>query len=279
MCSEKAREFRNLHILLNNIMHYIVYKTINLINQKYYIGCHKTKKLDDGYLGSGKILLRAVEKNGKNNFQREILCVCESEEDMYAKEKELVTEDIVNDSKSYNLKIGGESNFYYINKNGLNHKSDQHLKHSKKLVDDPIYRKKWIDKIKKINSMNGKQFKKGDTPFNTGLIFITNIRTKERKCISPNLLNSFIKTGDWIKGNKFQNRKDIIKYTLFIINDGVEYTKTIQEWVDYGFKRQLIYDIRHDNNKNRIYKCRNGISFKYLKCISEKGVILYAENK
>ena len=88
-------------------MFYIIYKTINLLDNKYYIGCHQTKELDDGYLGSGKYLKRAISKHGKEKFVREILYICETKEEMFNKERELVNADFVKDLATYNFKIGG----------------------------------------------------------------------------------------------------------------------------------------------------------------------------
>lgn len=91
--------------------YYIIYKTTCIVNQKYYIGCHKTNNLDDGYIGSGTIFKQAVKKFGKENFVREILFELSSEEEMFKKEMEIVSEDIVNDPESYNLVVGGSGGF------------------------------------------------------------------------------------------------------------------------------------------------------------------------
>lgn len=61
---------------------YILYKTTNLINGKTYIGIHKTNNLEDGYLGSGFSLIKAVKKYGKNNFKREVLEFCNSYDEL-----------------------------------------------------------------------------------------------------------------------------------------------------------------------------------------------------
>jgi hypothetical protein len=50
-----------------------VYITTNLINGKQYIGDHSTNNLNDNYLGSGKLLIKAFKKYKKINFKREIL--------------------------------------------------------------------------------------------------------------------------------------------------------------------------------------------------------------
>jgi len=115
-------------------MFYTIYKITNLINNKYYIGKHQTKKLDDEYLGSGKLIKRAIIKYGLCNFTKEILYVFETEEEMNAKEKELV----VICEQSYNLCDGGNGGFSYINREKINNsnknKEEINEKISKSLI-------------------------------------------------------------------------------------------------------------------------------------------------
>lgn len=54
-------------------MNHLVYQTTNKLNNKIYIGVHSTKNINDGYLGSGTALKKAVKKYGKQNFKRIIL--------------------------------------------------------------------------------------------------------------------------------------------------------------------------------------------------------------
>lgn len=96
-------------------MKYIIYKTTCLVNNMKYIGWHSTNNLNDGYLGSGKYLLRAIDKYGKEKFKREILHVFDNKDESFLKELELVNEEWVQRKDTYNLKIGGEGGWDYIN--------------------------------------------------------------------------------------------------------------------------------------------------------------------
>lgn len=96
-----------------------MYKTTNLTNGKYYIGKHQTEDLDDGYLGSGKLIKRAIAKYGIENFKKELLFVFDNEQEMNDKEKELV----VVSEETYNLCPGGQGGFGYINENGLTNRT------------------------------------------------------------------------------------------------------------------------------------------------------------
>lgn len=52
----------------------VIYKTVNLVNGKIYVGMDTHNNPD--YLGSGKLLRRALTKYGRSNFRKEILEEC-----------------------------------------------------------------------------------------------------------------------------------------------------------------------------------------------------------
>lgn len=111
-------------------MFYTIYKITNQIDGKFYIGSHKTRDLNDSYMGSGKYLKRAIEKYGIDNFKREILFVFSNQDEMYAKEAEIVNEDFLVTENTYNLKIGGFGGWDHINSNtNLRVKKNQKARH------------------------------------------------------------------------------------------------------------------------------------------------------
>jgi hypothetical protein len=84
----------------------IVYKWENIDNQKWYIGSHYGK-LDDGYIGSGKVFQNAYAKN-QNKMIRSILYT--GQDFRQAEEFFLLYLDAARDRQSYNMKntaLGG----------------------------------------------------------------------------------------------------------------------------------------------------------------------------
>ena len=103
-------------------MKYIVYLTTNIVNNKIYIGVHKTENpyKFDGYLGCGvKINDRhtyrfchtpfetAVNKYGPDKFIRKTLKVFDKLEDALDLERWLVDSEFIRRKDTYNISLGG----------------------------------------------------------------------------------------------------------------------------------------------------------------------------
>jgi len=101
-------------------MHYLIYKITNKLNNKFYVGAHKTHDKNDEYFGSGKILSRSVEKHGKEKFHKEILHECQTEDDMWVMEANIVDDEFIARPDTYNIKCGGCGGFDFINNNNMN---------------------------------------------------------------------------------------------------------------------------------------------------------------
>jgi hypothetical protein len=69
---------------------------------------HSTDDLQDGYLGSGKVLGYSRRKHGDENHTLEILEMCGSRELLKVREREIVNEELLSNPLNMNLKYGGD---------------------------------------------------------------------------------------------------------------------------------------------------------------------------
>ena len=105
----------NFNGIDSDYIHYF-YKITNKINGKYYYGIHSTLKssgkepLYDGYWGSGTEIKIAIQEEGRENFEKEIIEIFETREGARQKEAEIVTIDLISDPQCYNRMIGGGYN-------------------------------------------------------------------------------------------------------------------------------------------------------------------------
>lgn len=97
-------------------MFYYLYQIKNNLDGKIYVGVHQTNNLNDGYMGSGKVIRSAIHKHGVENFTKVILEYFENTETMYAKEAKIVNLDFLKRSDVYNLCCGGSGGWEYLNK-------------------------------------------------------------------------------------------------------------------------------------------------------------------
>jgi hypothetical protein len=219
----------------------ILYKTTNKLNGNIYVGVHSTDNINDGYFGSGKAIISAIKKYGKDSFERVVIDLFDTREQAMAAEREYVNSDFIKQKHVYNIKEGGAGNS----------SAD-----TKALWDNDVYRNKvigsslskvWNDKEfqkkriiacstpearekhrravkaaanrpekKEITSYHSKErwkdeeyrenMSKKTSAYMLGTIFIHNDILKKNTRIKKYELASFIKEG-WKRGLKLEYRK------------------------------------------------------------------------
>lgn len=203
-------------------MFYTVYKTTNLINGKIYIGTHQTEDLDDDYLGSGKLLFRAIKKYGRSVFKREYISIHNSYEEMMNMETILVNEEFISREDTYNICVGGvggnlaeynrihnaERNKKRWSNPGFAEKEKLRFSElSKKLWNDPEYRaahsgennvwygKHHTDETKKVISLKNSIHQFGSKNSQFGKKWVHNKVIGENKSINPLEIDNYLNDG------------------------------------------------------------------------------------
>ena len=82
--SKKEKMIIEKDVSMINIpsMYYIVYEITDKTNGMKYIGKHKTTNINDGYMGSGRLLKQNQEIKGIENFEKKILHLCKNDKHM-----------------------------------------------------------------------------------------------------------------------------------------------------------------------------------------------------
>lgn len=223
-----------------------IYETTNLINGNKYIGQKKSNKfLGNSYLGSGMIFVKAVNKYGKENFNVELICFCDTKKDLDAAERFYISQaNAVKSSNYYNIGIGGQGGELF--KGHMHSEASRNLMSNKRkgkrtLPEDfhqTEYQKHCMRMMSKIdgNPMKGKKHTE-ETKLK--------MRLNHYDCRKEN--NSF-----YGKHHTEETKKRISETSKgrnagkLWINNGVTrklvYKDQLQQYLDNGYKLGKIFD-------------------------------------
>lgn len=171
-----------------------VYKIVNNVNNKYYIGCHQTDNIDDGYMGSGVALQRAINKYGIKNFTKTIIQLFDDPDSMFKYESELISNDIIKSSNNYNLIKGGKAGVSglstYIDNNNIRY----YLNSSDPIINQ--LKLKHINVGYKIINQDGNDNRRVPLSYmgngiNTNKILCRDVNTSECILVDKSLYNPY----------------------------------------------------------------------------------------
>lgn len=138
--------------------YHFVYETTNLLTGDKYRGVHSTRNINDGYLGSGKLLILDIKKYGLENFHRQILEFFKTRQEAIRAERKYVNYNWICRPDTYNIVLGGGSGDKCRDResyNEINFTDDEireHMKERQKKIDMMAKKQKmtwWIKYGKK----------------------------------------------------------------------------------------------------------------------------------
>lgn len=88
-------------------LHYL-YKITNIVTGHFYYGAHSTRDINDGYMGSGVLITKAVRYYGASSFNVSIIGMYSDRRALFRAERKLITKEIITDPNCYNLITGGK---------------------------------------------------------------------------------------------------------------------------------------------------------------------------
>ena len=197
---------------------YYTYKTTCNVNGKVYVGVHKTDNINDGYMGSGLLLRRAIHKYGKENFTVEILQHFDSYREALEHEAEIVNEEFVKDDNTYNLKHGGFGGTPSQElKDNISRKVKQQWKENREYMMSTVHSKQSCkrksDAIKKYISNNREEFTARVNRINKDPVKIKKTADKHRG----------MKRSDESKQLMSESRKEMLINNKHLVGSGMKY--------------------------------------------------------
>lgn len=251
-------------------MYGYIYLTTNLVNGKMYVGQKKSSYFNPNYKGSGKILWRAIEKYGWDNFKVELLKECNSLEELNQSEiNEIRRRDACSSPQYYNIasggqgwgshwntpgyhekiskKFSGEGNPFYGRSHSQESINQAKLARRSRYENDPDYRqrlsesqrgKKASQETREKMSKSISESKKGKYPFNNGSKVIYRDLSEAEDLLSQGFVR-----GDLPRRKRtpeeIQRIKDSIS-GLVCVTDGTSFTKVhpeeVQNYLDKGWR-------------------------------------------
>lgn len=166
-------------------------------------------------MGSGKLLRSAINKHGIDNFQKRVLYVFETEDEMNLMEAQIVTEEFCSRDDTYNVCPGGKGGWGYVNQNGknigygisftsesgkfygsLNGRKNFQSAHRKGIIKYDAFRGKTHSKLSKTLMSERAKARTKEQNSQYGTMWITNGK------INRKIKSSEIIPDGWFKGRK-----------------------------------------------------------------------------